>query len=336
MVTVQLGSDSIRGELIYAPFPEGDHVQLTGSDWSLIQPGILEDAVAALPTWDGADNPFLEGTIRELSNGLSTLEPSTQRGLSGAFQSVGTPEDFGYQGNIAGRIEVEAPGFDAALVGGNLRNSIPRTRLSTTYRDMLKTQALPAFDQFETLASETPLESEWPRTWMAGAEVSSVVGPIGIRAEGGWWSDKVVQQTWLDSSTAPMFASGLGLDYAHGSSLFVAIEGRWQHLLTPVSRPFLIRSNVVEFGTTIRLSMLNDRVQVQGAGLFNATFNEWLARPELRWVTSDTVSLSVGAVIIDGAVGPPTDLASALSYQGGPLSLLSENDSVFVSMRWTR
>lgn len=95
MVTVQLGSDSIRGELIYAPFPEGDHVQFSGSDWSLIQPGMLEDAIAAIPTWEGADNPFLEGTIRGLSNGLSTLEPSTQRGLSGAFQSLGTPENFG-------------------------------------------------------------------------------------------------------------------------------------------------------------------------------------------------------------------------------------------------
>jgi len=336
MMTVQVGGKTLRGELSYAPFPEGDHIQMTGSDWSVIRPGMIEKAFAGIPNWTGADNPFLEGTIKELSNALSNLEPSTQRALGGALQGLGAPENFGHKGNVAGRIEIEGPGIDAALVAANIRSPMPLTKLSKRYRDMLSTKTLPAFDQFESLAAEEPIASSWPRTWMTGAELSTVLGPIGVRAEGGWWSKRVVQQTWLYSTTTPAVSSGLGLDYASGSVFFMGIEARWQHLTKSIPRPFFTRQDVFEVGSTLRLSLLNERVQIQTAGLFNLTFDEWLARPEIRWISSDHLSMGIGAVLVDGASPPPQDLSTTLTHSGGPLSLMGDNDSVFFTLRWTQ
>jgi len=336
MMTIQAGNSTVRGEVTYAPFPEGDHIQMTGSDWSVIRPGMIEKTFAGIPNWAGADNPFLEGTIKELSTALTELEPSTQRALGGALQQIGNPENYGHKGNISGRIEVEGPGIDAALVAANIRSPMPVTKLSKRYREMLSTGSLPAFDQFEDLASEDPITSSWPRTWMTGAELSTVLGPIGVRAEGGWWSKRVVQQTWLDSTTTPSVSSGLGLDYASGSIFFLGLEGRWQHLLEAVPRPFFTRKDVFEVGSTLRLSVLNERLQIQTAGLFNLTFEEWLARPEIRWISSDHLSVGIGAVLIDGPTPPPKDLVTTLAYTGGPLSLMRDNDSVFFTLRWTQ
>ena len=71
MATVQVGSDTLRMELSYAPFPEGDRVKLVGSDWSLVRPGMLEEALKEVPAVLGADNPLLAEPIANLSDSLS-------------------------------------------------------------------------------------------------------------------------------------------------------------------------------------------------------------------------------------------------------------------------
>ena len=336
MAVVQAGSERLRVELSYAPFPEGDKIQLVGSDWSLIQPGMLERALGALPQYSGADNVFLGDTITNLSDALTTLQPSTQRGLSAALEGSGQPEEFGLQGNVGTRIEWEGPGFDTALMGANLRSPIPQTQLAPSYRAILAEEALPAFDQLGELTSVDPISTAWPRSWLAGAELSTLIGPIGVRAEGAWWSNRVVQQTWLNSTTVPSTASGIGLDYAHGSTLFTAIETRWTHHLKAIERPFLTRQDVFESGLIARLSLANERVQIHGAALGNWTFKSWLARPEVRYVVDDAVSVGLGAVIIGAEAEKPRTPQAALSHNAGPLSMLQDNDAIFVTMRWSQ
>lgn len=335
MATWQAGSNSVRAEISYAPFPQGDRIQMIGSDWSLIKPGMMENYVNGISDWEGDTTGLLSEPLDNLSRALYQLDPSSKRALGSAAFESGRPEDFGTQGNIGARLELEAQGIDAAFMGANLRSSIPRTRLGPSYRDILQSKTLPGLDKINALSAESPLETSWPRTWMAGTELSTVLGPIGVRAEGAWWSNTVVQQTWLDSTTSPTVSSGLGLDYAHGSTIFIALEGRWSHLLEPVQRPLMSAEHVVEVGTTARLSLAGDRIQVLAAAIANLTFEEWLARPEIRWVTSDSLSLGLGAVLLYSDTGPPETLGEALSYTGGPISMTSDNDAVFFTMRWS-
>ena len=336
MAVVQVGVDKLRLELSYAPFPEGDRVHLAGSDWSLIRSGMLERTLGEIPQYENADNPLLSEPIANLSDALATLDSSTQRSLTTALEGSGRPEEFGLRGNIGARVEWEGPGIDAALMGANLQSAIPQTQLGPAYRRILEDQALPSLDQLTSLTSEEPFSTTWPRTWLAGAELSTLVGPFGVRAEGAWWSDRVVQQTWLNSTTVPSTSTGLGLDYAHGSTLFVAMETRWTHHLEDIPQPFLTRKDVIESGVLARLSMANDRLQLSGAALGNWTFRSWLARPEIRYVVDDAISVGLGAVLIGAEGNAPSDLQSTLSHDAGPLSLLQDNDAVFITMRWSQ
>ena len=336
MATVQVGSDTLRVELSYAPFPEGDRVKLVGSDWSLVRPGMLEEALKEVPQYSGADNPLLAEPIANLAAALSTLDARTQRGLTSALEESGQPESFGLRGNVGARLEWEGPGIDAALMGANIQSPIPETQLAPAYRSILADKALPSLDQLSALTTEDPLTTAWPRTWVAGAELSTLVGPFGLRAEGVWWSDRVVQQTWLRSTTVPSTATGFGIDYAQGSTFFLAMEARWTHHLDDVADPFLTRQDVVEAGLLARMSLANERLQINAASIGNWTFRSWLARPEVRYVVDDALSLGVGAVIIGAESEAPADLQSTLSHPSGPLSLLQDNDAVFVTMRWTQ
>jgi len=336
MAVVQLGSDSLRLEASYAPFPSPDLVSLQGTDWSLIKPGVLERAFEEIPSYQGADNPLLSETIQGLADSLASLDASTQRGFTSALTQTNRPDDTGLQGNAGLRLEWEGEGVDLAVMGANLQSPTPLTRLAPAYRDILEQRSLPSLDQFSTLASTEPLQTSWPRTWLAGAELSTVIGPLGLRTESSWWSAKVVPQQWLGGVIRPTTAHGIGLDYAHGSSIYVTLETRWTHLLDDVVQPYLTRTDVLESGILARIGLFGDRLHLHAAGLLNWTFSSWLARPELRYTASDALSVGIGAVLIDAEAPTPASLQEVLSHPAGPLSLVQDNDALFVTMRWTQ
>ena len=134
----------------------------------------------------------------------------------------------------------------------------------------------------------------------------------------------------------PSAATGLGLDYAHGSTLVLATEVRWTHHMDHIDAPFLTREDIIEAGALARLSVANDRIQFNAAALGNWTFRSWLARPEVRYVVDDSVSVGLGAVLIGAEASAPTDLQATLAHGSGPLSLLQDNDAVFMTMRWSK
>ena len=334
MATLEASMGPGRIEFIYAPFPEPDRIQTEGSDWSLVRPGMLNDTLQDAVTWPGDSAAFLGDSVAQLGSLLQDVAPSTVRSLSSAASEFEQPEQTGLNGHAGLRIALEGPGFDTAIMGATLRSSAPTTELNPALQSILDQQAFPAIEEFNSLLSAPPIETAWPRTWLAGTEAATVVGPLGVRAEAAWWSDRVVQQPWFASTTTPAVATGLGLDWAHGTTVVVSVEGRWTHLMDPPNTLAFIAKDTIECGGTVRVSLAADTVGIIAAGLWNTTFEEWLVRPELQWRVSDPVQISIGAVVIDGPVPPPDTLVDTLRYSGGPLSLASENDVVFASLRW--
>lgn len=336
MVSLQASMGPSRAELTYAPFPQPDRIQMIGSDWSPIRQGMLESAISESTSWEGDPAALLSGQIAQLSDLLNGLQPSTLRTLSSTSGSIERAEQTGLNGNAGARIELEAPGLDMALMGATLVSTVPQTQLSPSFATILQTEELPDLNSVGSLLESNPLTVSWPRSWMAGAEASTVVGPIGVRAETAWWSNRVIQEPWLSSTTSPVTAVGGGLDWAHGSTLYASVEARWTHILEPPPLTTALAPDTVDLGSTVRVAFANDRINVMAATLWTPTFDEWMARPEIQWRISDPVQVSIGAVLIDGANEPPVSLSDALRYTGGPLTMASDNDVVFAALRWIK
>lgn len=336
MVTGQVGSDTLRAELVLQPFPGTDQVPLMGSDWSLIRPGMIDDFLTDAATWEGGSSLLLADPLAQLGTAVSDLDPSTMRALNDAFGSSSQPEDIAINGNAAGRIEWEGTGVDLAIMAANLRSSSPATTLLPAFQTMLETKTLPEIDELNSLLEENPLAIRWPRTWMSGAEISTVAGPVSVRAEGAWWSNKVVQQPWLNATTRPAVSGGLGLDWSYGSHLMIAAEGRYHRWIDPPNAMAFTAEEVIEIAGTVRVTLAQDRLTVQTSGILNTTFAEGMVRPELNWRVSDPISIGMGAVIIDGPGKAPQTLLEALAWEGGPLTTVQDNDSVFATLRWIR
>jgi hypothetical protein len=336
MARLQAGSDKVRAELVLIPFAGADRMELQGSDWSVIRPGMLEGLIDEAVDWEGGAGVFLADSVQALQDGMDAMDPSTLRGLTGGLSETGKPEAIISTGEAALRLEFEGPGIDAALMGGALRSHSPATDLDPELRAILKDGEWPALDQISELTSSMaePLSAEWPRTWFAGTELSTTLGPIGLRAEGGWWSDVVVQTPWLDSAVVPRVAGGVGLDWAHGSTVMLSLEGRYtQHIDAPAPL-FLMREAQLDIGAMARVSTLSDRLVLQAASMLVPEHGEYLVRPEVRYRASDQLELGLGCVVLGGPDAPPTTLREAMGYGGGPMSYFGENDSLFAQLRW--
>ncbi|MEC8193644.1 MAG: DUF1302 family protein [Myxococcota bacterium] len=334
MATLQARGRAMRLEVTYAPFPQPDKIQTIGSDYSAIRPGMLDGAIAEVATWEGESAALLTNQLAQLGSLVAATAPSTVRTLSDGLANLERPEETGLNGNAGVRMELEGRGVDAAVMAANLRSAMPESTLSPTLQSAIASQQLPALAQLDGLLVDAPLAASWPRTWLVGAEASTVLGPIGFRGETAWWSNRVVQQPWFSSSTTPATAAGIGLDWAHGTTVLVSAEARWTRLLDPPEALALIGEDTVDLGATLRVADPTEAVSLLAAAMWSATFDEWLARPEIQWRVSDPIQLSLGAILIGGPQPPPSTLFDSLRYTGGPLTLASENDAVFASIRW--
>ena len=334
MANVEFGNSQYRVQATWIPFPSADRVTTEGSDWALIKPGMLNQFIRDASNWPGTSATFLAGPLRQLRGTLNDTAPSTIRALTNSLGSLDQPEDDALHGDYGVRLATEHPGVDAAVVVANLRSSIPQTQLSDAIKELLVTETLPDINETDSLLEDPPIQTRWPRSWMVGAEVSTTAGPFGIRSEAGWWSNKVLQKPWFEAALSPALAAGLGVDWAHGSQVFLAIEGRWHQWTEPASVLYLTAEQRVEVGGTARFALLNNNLELQAATLVDVHYQEWMVRPELRWRISDPVSVGLGAIVIDGPDTAPTTIQETLSWEGGPLGLMTSNDCIFFSMRW--
>jgi hypothetical protein len=221
-------------------------------------------------------------------------------------------------------------------MGGALRSHTPITELDAKLAGLLQDEQLPRSDGIEELleAARSPLTNTWPRTWMVGMETSTVLGGIGLRAEGAWLSHQVVQQAWLQGDTTPTTSAGLGLDWAHGTDLQVTLEGRWIHMLAPPDDLILALPDDVQLGGLVRVGLARGRVTLTSGGLLGLGFEEGLVRTLAQWRVSDAVEIEVGTLFVVGSHEPPDDLRDAVSYSHGPWSYFSDNDCFTLGLTW--
>ncbi len=338
MVTVTAGSDVVRATTVLVPFAGVDRVETRGTDWSIVRQRMMRDFGNTAADWPDQAPESFEGQLRTLGRSLETQDSYMRRGLNVAVGQKDFPDALFFNGELAERVEISGPGFDVGLMAGNLRSNQAAGTLDQTFVDMLKARMLPSALEAEVLydAMASIVVNEWPRTWMAGLDTSTVVGPVGLRAEGVWFSDRVVRSQYLQSTTSGSVGAGLGIDWSYGSTVFLAAEARLEQLLDPPRTVLLGKPQQITLAGTGRFSFAADKLRLQLVGAYDASFSEVMLRPQLIWRPSDPVEMSVGAVILGGPTDPPGGLIEAITYTGGPGSYFSQNDAVTLGFAWIR
>jgi len=338
MGRLQTDLGPLRAELVATPIAPGTRSSLVGTDWSLLRQGMLSDFVEEASGWrgDGFTDALFQDALGALADGLRDTEPAFRRGMSDAISQVSDSQPRIADGQLAVRLEAAAPGVDGALMGGWLVSPTPAPALDPILTTMLQEERLPGLaDQGNLLSlASSPISAERPRTWMTGAEVGTTVGVLGVRAEGAWFSARPIPQQWMGSENSPVVGGGLGIDWAHGSTVFIMAETRWEHLMTPPTAPLLTSTDQVQSALSLQFSVLQSKLSLTNLALYNWSFQEFMLRPQATWRARDQVELSVGALILDGPVDAVASLQDAMTYTGGPLSYWSDNDSFTVGAAW--
>lgn len=338
MTRLQIGGDRARAELTWLPVPARDVGSILGTDWSLIRQGWLSDLAAEASTWEG--DPLTETYTRQgvaaLGEALGDLDPWTAAGLSQLSGVSGLPAATGAQSDLFLRLEAEGRGFDGALLGGVMTARQPALTIDPGLTVYLQEQRLPGITDQEDLLSalSEPVSQVTPRTALAGAEVSGLIGSVGVRAEGLWTSSAAVSRQWFRSDTSPTLAAGGGLDWARGVVLLSA-EGSWRHLLDAPEDPWLTAESQIQLAGAAVARIFAERMTVQVGGVYDLTFTEHMLRAALSWRASDSIELTGGLLSLGGAEAPAS-LLQAATYSGGPMGYWGDNDCITIEMALIR
>lgn len=336
MAVVTVAGGPIRWETVVLPFAVNDRFAMRGTDWSFVRQGMLEQQVAAMATWEGDTADMLGDNVSTMVGSMSAVDPQHRRALDAATLQKGRPADTLVNGEAAQRLIFEGKGFDVSVMGARIHTRQPMAQVAPFLATLLEEQRLADLQEVPLMldAVAEPIAMRWPYTWVAGADASTVIGPVGVRAEGGWQSRRVVRQPWGGAAVTPSATAGLGVDYVHGSTLQIGLEARYERLLQPPDALLFARPELLQLAGGVRISALADRLTVQLGGTYDATFQEWMALPTVTWRASDAVELSVGALLLGGATPPPDTLRDAMTYQGGMLSYFQQNDALTVAVAW--
>jgi len=340
LARAQLGTGSGRLELTVLPVGAADAAALWGTDHSLIRQGQAAGLAAEASEWTG--DTLTEGTARSLaaalSEALATLDPQLRQGLDAGLATAGRPRPLDAAADVGLRGEWTASAFDLAVDAAWLRNRRPAPVADPTLVALLREGRLPGVADQEALleAAASPIDTSWPRTLFGALEGGTTAGPLGLRAEAGAWSNRTVPRRWLQATTSPAVAAGVGLDWTPSTATLVAAEVRWDRLLTPPDDPFLVAGEDVMLGFLARTALVRERVGLAVGAQYSTAFSELIARPECTFRASDTLELGLGAALLAGGPPAPDSLRGALGHLGGPGSYWGDTDAVTASLKWIR
>ena len=338
MVRVQAGVERARAELTWLPFGARDRIALEGTDAALLRQGQVADALREAATWDGdpLTQALLHDALAAAAVGVDGVDSQLRQGAFSAMGESGRPNPLLGASDVALRFEAEAPGVDVALVGAWMRTRRPLPSTPAPVVVALQRETLPGLadqdDLLGLLAQPTGLS--WPRTWVAGGELATNVGPIGVRAEGLYQSHVVVLRAWGQGETVPGLSAGLGLDWAWGARIALVGEARYQRLFDPPDDRVLAATHDPQLAGGARWSLAGDRVTIEPGVVALLAFGEVAGRAQVRWRVTDAWELSGGALVLSSPTAAPTSVGQALTFTGGPIGALSDTDAAWLTVRW--
>ena len=337
MLTFEIGAGDLQATTVVVPWAGADRVDSRGTDWSLLRQRMVGQYTAGMADWECCFDDLGE-SIGTLGASLEDQDARFRRTLNVANAERALPGALFYNGEIAQRLTLDRPGFDATLTGGWMRTNQAAGTLEPAISDIVQTELLPPVTELQNVlgGATSMVENEWPRTWLAGLEASTLVGAFGVRGEARWLSDHVARSKYLRSSTTPAVSGGIGVDWSYGTTVFLSAEARYEKMLEPPTTLLFAKRDHVTVGGTARVSLLMDKLRLNVLGIYDVSFQDWMARPTVTWRPSDEWEVTGGALLLDGASDAPRGLSEMLTYQGGAGSYWSQNDAATLAVTWIR
>jgi hypothetical protein len=344
LLTVSAGSDHFRSETTLIPFAGADRFWMRESDWSYLKRGMIDDALAEMHGWEfssepGVADPGIKDLIDILRASFDETSPQMRRKLDEVVNGKDLPEAIVVNGDIGQRFELTGSAGDLAIMGAYMHSRQPMAVLDPFLQDILRTELLPGEDDIPTLQEAVaggPLDTTWPRTWVAGADGSTVLGPLTLRSDVLWRSHNVVRQSYGAATTTPTLSAGVGFDYIRGAQFGATVETKYVRLLEPPDDLLFVEPDQVQVALGFRLGLFSERVFVHFFGAADLTFMELVARPNVTWRVGNHVMLEAGGLFLAGETDEPEDVFQSLVYQGSLGSYFSGNDCVTFAVSFIR
>lgn len=338
LVRLQAGGARARAELTVLPFGARDRIALEGTDAALLRQGQVADALDDAATWEG--DPLTQALLQEAlaaaADGVDALDAQLRRAAFGSLAASGQPDPLLSAADLALRLEAEPGPVDLALVGAWMRSRRPLPAAPEALAAALRTETLPGLEDQEALLDlvRSPGGLTWPRTWVAGGEVATVLGPVGVRAEGLYQSARAVPRAWGGGALSPSIAGGLGLDWAWGTTLTLVAEARHEALLDAPADLVLAAARDTQIAGGAQVSLAGGRVTLTPGAVALLAWGEVAVQGQAAWRASDAWELSAGAAAALSPAEAPRSVRQALTYTGGPLGALSDTDAAWLTLRW--
>ncbi len=340
MAQLEVGRDRLRAALTVLPFGARSRLPVWGTDWSVLRQGMVEGLVADVATWEGdaLTTPLLQEGFATFGQQVATLDAQTRRGLESALAVNGTPRPLWEAAEVGAEVKAALGPVDWTLNGAWIRSRSPQTAMQDALRTQIQSRTLPGIDDSDAILASigaAPLSATWPRMWTVGATAATVVGPFGVRAEGGYQDGVVVQLPWLRSVQSRWMAGGLGVDWSYGTRWTLVSEARFRRILDVNEAALMVGiPHHIDVAAGLRVSLAQERLWVESGGIWDATFGEWMARPSARWRFGDHFEAGVGALLLGSTAAPAQTWDDAMTYNGGPIGYYSDNDAVWFDLRW--
>lgn len=337
MVTGELPWSWGRLEVAWVVVPGVSRTSVTGTDWSLLRQGMIEGLVTDMASWDTTS--FGSSSVQSLAiaaaDGLLDDDPWTQWQQNNTLAVTGMPPAFGQGTDLMGRLNVQMGVVDGALLGGWLRSRQGTLVADPMLVELIRTETFPGIEQQQLLLDSLsePFSVLVPSGPVLGGEMSTLLGPVGLRTEALWQQQTLITQPWLAATTRPQFTAGAGMDYLRGTWLFTA-ETSWRHIVEPPASMLLQAQDQIQLASAIQGQLARERLTLRAGGIWDFTFREFLVQPSLSWRFGDHLEAGLSALLLHGATPAPQTLEQAMTWSGGTLGYFGDNDAINVQLSW--
>lgn len=310
MIKTDFFLDNWTIELVYIPIFQSAIFEIAGSDLSLVQ--------------NSGDNFNLP----------AALDPILQRTLDNyPAQAMDVQEQKFVMGEAAVKIAYDTGGAWVELVYFSTRDDFPAV-LYTEARDITDP------------ASEGSLQFEFDRYEMYGVTFKKNFGGVDLFAEYAY-SPKRTLTIWLDiedppdgiinktrRERRPWQAAAIELDYLDPEgNYYLKLGAERISFINPPDHLFLSSGEVTYFLALFRLYTARGNI-VPEWRLINiqSGSNQWFISPRVAFKFRRDFELVTGLNIYTGSGGGSS---STSSREFAPITVLSDNNQVFFSLRWS-
>ncbi len=340
MARLELGPPVARLQLYAIPWHVPNRYHMVGSDWAFFPTGLVEDMVSTVGSWEG--DPTTAALMGEVVAGLeqhiSDADPAAWWGYDTLFRSAGDrwrPLD-GLEG--AARFKVSGASADFSLMGARVRADQPTVAMDPQLMEWIWYRSWPDLTTFQAWAQEADglVTTDYPYTWMAGADAAATVGVVGLKLEGVYTTHQALTTSFLEADSSPEVGVGVSAEYQGSTTLRFGVEAAWKRLLDVEAGRGLLarREDEGMVAGWFTLSLFRQRVEPELTAVWSPTFEEGVACANISWQPGDRWAISAHTWFFFARARTPRTIDDLILYDGGPMGLYSDNDAAALKFTW--